>query len=99
MLCNVGFHASLANLYVYVLNYVIIHPVYSNTVLFYQCTLDKACIRVSAYIRVSTFRLDFFFQFDAHTRCFLFDVEQDIELSNPEPAYVKIYDYYETGQW
>ena len=42
---------------------------------------------------------DFFLQFDAHTRCFLFDVEQDIELSNPEPAYVKIYDYYETGQW
>ena len=39
-----------------------------------------------------------FFQFDAHTRCFLFDVEQDIELSNPEPAYVKIYDYYETGE-
>lgn len=27
----------------------------------------------------------------------MFDVEQDIELSDPKPAYVKIYDYYETG--
>ncbi|XP_062569935.1 pregnancy zone protein-like isoform X2 [Saccostrea cucullata] len=37
----------------------------------------------------------YFDYFDAHRRCFLFDVQQDIELSNPEPAYVKVYDYYE----
>nr|XP_034308643.1 pregnancy zone protein isoform X4 [Crassostrea gigas] len=38
----------------------------------------------------------YFEYFDVHRRCFVFDVEQDIELSDPKPAYVKIYDYYET---
>lgn len=39
------------------------------------------------------------FQFDAFTRCFQFNVEQEIELKDPKPAYVKVYDYYETGQY
>ncbi|XP_061179924.1 alpha-2-macroglobulin-like [Saccostrea echinata] len=38
----------------------------------------------------------YFDYFDAHRRCFLFDVEQEIELRDPKPAYVKVYDYYET---
>lgn len=38
----------------------------------------------------------YFEYFDVHRRCLVFDVEQDIELSDPKPAYVKIYDYYET---
>ncbi|KAK3608165.1 hypothetical protein CHS0354_034124 [Potamilus streckersoni] len=41
--------------------------------------------------------VDFYFdEFDSKERCFAFDVEQsDIEVSNPKPALIKVYDYYE----
>eukprot|EP00105_Crassostrea_gigas_P026706 XP_011447751.1 PREDICTED: pregnancy zone protein [Crassostrea gigas] len=38
----------------------------------------------------------YFEHFDAEQKCFNLDVEQEIELKDPQPAYVKIYDYYET---
>lgn len=42
--------------------------------------------------------LSIYLQFDNTRRCFLLDVEQNIELSNPKPAQVTVYDYYETGK-
>ncbi|KAL3865695.1 hypothetical protein ACJMK2_043057 [Sinanodonta woodiana] len=41
--------------------------------------------------------VDFYFdEFDSRERCFAFEVEQsDIEVSNPKPALIKVYDYYE----
>lgn len=38
----------------------------------------------------------YFNELDAGRRCFYFDVEQNIEVSSPKPAFVKVYDYYET---
>eukprot|EP00105_Crassostrea_gigas_P038107 XP_019922255.1 PREDICTED: uncharacterized protein LOC105327003 [Crassostrea gigas] len=35
-------------------------------------------------------------QLDAEQKCFNLDVEQKNKLRNPKPAYVKIYDYFET---
>ena len=40
----------------------------------------------------------YFDKIDRNGQCFFFDVEQDIELSAPKEATVKIYDYYETGK-
>ncbi|KAL3865698.1 hypothetical protein ACJMK2_043060 [Sinanodonta woodiana] len=42
-------------------------------------------------------RVDFYFdEFDHLERCFAFEVEQsDIEVSNPKPALISVYDYYE----
>ena len=54
------------------------------------------------YIGIEKYELDgsyvhiYFDQFDNTRRCFLLDVEQNIELSNPKPAQVTVYDYYET---
>nr|ACF39935.1 alpha2-macroglobulin [Cristaria plicata] len=41
--------------------------------------------------------VDFYFdEFDSQERCFAFEVEQsDIEVSNPKPALITVYDYYE----
>ncbi|KAK3096606.1 hypothetical protein FSP39_001625 [Pinctada imbricata] len=38
----------------------------------------------------------YFDQLDTLRRCFYFDVEQNIEVTDPKPAFVKVYDYYET---
>ncbi|KAL3865378.1 hypothetical protein ACJMK2_042770, partial [Sinanodonta woodiana] len=42
--------------------------------------------------------VDFYFdEFDSQERCFAFEVEQtDIVVSDPKPALIKVYDYYET---
>ncbi|XP_052100569.1 alpha-2-macroglobulin-like isoform X3 [Mytilus californianus] len=54
------------------------------------------------YIGVEKYEVDgsyvhiYFDQLDSTRKCFLVDVEQNIELSAPKPAQVKVYDYYET---
>nr|ABJ89824.1 alpha-2-macroglobulin [Sinohyriopsis cumingii] len=42
--------------------------------------------------------VDFYFdEFDSQERCFAFEVEQtDIVVTDPKPALIKVYDYYET---
>ncbi|KAK3584720.1 hypothetical protein CHS0354_036497 [Potamilus streckersoni] len=42
--------------------------------------------------------VDFYFdEFDSREKCFAFEVEQtDIVVSDPKPALIKVYDYYET---
>lgn len=38
----------------------------------------------------------YFDKFDSAGQCFYFDLEQDIEVSDPKKAFIKVYDYYET---
>ncbi|XP_071167643.1 alpha-2-macroglobulin-like isoform X4 [Mytilus edulis] len=54
------------------------------------------------YIGIEKYEIDgsyvhiYFDQLDGTRKCFLLDVEQNIRLSSPKPAQVKVYDYYET---
>ncbi|XP_021351698.1 alpha-2-macroglobulin-like isoform X2 [Mizuhopecten yessoensis] len=38
----------------------------------------------------------YFDKFDSAGQCFYFDVEQDIEVTDPKKAFIKVFDYYET---
>ncbi|CAC5364876.1 unnamed protein product [Mytilus coruscus] len=67
-------------------------------------SLKKLMVEKSdpTYIGVEKYEIDgsyvhiYFDQLDSTRKCFLVDVEQNIELSAPKPAQVKVYDYYET---